>query len=298
MNLRWMMLFAAIADEGSFTRAAARLNIAQPWLSAQIRKLEYELGVQLLIRQSAGVQVTPEGEALLPYARQLAEAARMFREVARTMGDAQSKTVRIGSHVPMLDVPALRRINQEFTRTYSTFSLGVSNGGSPELLRRLYDAEVDFVVALSPLPTGEDALQTIALGPVQPYLLALRAHRALDLGNLAGQTIGAPPSDWQPDFLAAVLGPLKAAGATIRTVPEVDRRAMEHLVRAHDMVVLMVDSASDDYAADPQLAVLPLPDIGAQNLLARVSKRELGRAAERYWTLAKSRAAEFMQRTP
>jgi DNA-binding transcriptional LysR family regulator len=298
MNLRWMMLFATIAEEGSFTRAAARLNIAQPWLSAQIRKLEYELGVQLLIRQSAGVQVTPEGEALLPYAKQLAEAARMFREVARTMGDAQSKAVRIGSHVPMLDVPALRRINQEFSRTYSTFSLGVSNGGTPELLRRLHDAEVDFIVGLSPLPGDEDAVETIELGLVQPYLLAPRARGALDLGDLAGQAIGAPPSDWQPEFLAAVLGPLKAAGATIRTVPEVDRRAMEHFVRAHDMVVLMVDSASDEYAADPQLAVVPLPDIGARNLLARSAKRELGRAAERYWSLAKTRSAEFMQPTP
>ena len=91
------MLFATIAEEGSFTRAATRLNIAQPWLSAQIRKLEYELGVQLLVRQSAGVQVTPEGEALLPYAKQLSEAARMFRQVARTMGDAQSKAVRSGN---------------------------------------------------------------------------------------------------------------------------------------------------------------------------------------------------------
>lgn len=298
MNLRWMMLFATIAEEGSFTRAATRLNIAQPWLSAQIRKLEYELGVQLLIRQSAGVQVTPEGEALLPYAKQLAEAARMFRQVARTMGDAQSKSVRICSHVPMLDVPALRRINKEFARTYSNFLLAASSGGTPELLRRLHDGEVDFVVALAPLPGGEEDLETIELGPVRPYLLAPRTLAKLDLADLSGRTIGAPPNEWQPEFLGAVLGPLKDAGATIRQVPEVDRRAMEHLVRAHDMVVLMVDGAAEEYAADAKLAVIPLPEFGAHNLLVRGAKRDLGRAAERYWALAKARSAEFMQRTP
>ena len=298
MNLRWMMLFATIAEEGSFTRAATRLNIAQPWLSAQIRKLEYELGVQLLVRQSAGVQVTAEGEALLPYAKQLSEAARMFRQVARTMGDAQSKTVRIGSHLPMLDIATLRRINREFARNYVNFSLHASGGGTPELLARLREAKFDFAVALSPLAGEWGPLETIDLGPAQPYLLAPAALAIGGIEDLAGKAVGLPPAGWHPEFITRLVEHLRAAGATVRSVPEFDRRAMEHLARARGTVMVMVDDAADAYAADPDLAVAPLPDLGAMHVLVRIAGRELGRGAERYWSLAKSRAREFMQRVP
>ena len=63
MNIRWLVLFSAVAEEGSFTRAANRLNVAQPWVSAQIRKLEFELGVDLLERTSremVDVKVVPD----------------------------------------------------------------------------------------------------------------------------------------------------------------------------------------------------------------------------------------------
>jgi DNA-binding transcriptional LysR family regulator len=298
MNLRWMTLFATIAEEGSFTRAATRLNMAQPWLSAQLRKLEYELGVQLLVRQSAGIQLTPEGEALLPYATQVSEAARMFRQVARTMGDTQSKAVRIGCHMPMLDIAALRRINREFARNYAHFSLTASTGPIAELLGRLRDGEFDLVVALSPLPETRETLTTVELGPAQPYLLAPAALNIKGMEDLQGRTVGVPPTAWNPEFVARITDALREAGATIRAVPEFDRRAMEHLVREHGTVVVMVDDASGDYAADPHLAVAPLPEPGVEHLLVRLTGRELGRAAERYWSLAKSRTRELMQPSP
>jgi DNA-binding transcriptional LysR family regulator len=284
-----MMLFSTIAEEGSFTRAATRLNIAQPWLSAQIRKLEYELGVQLLIRQSAGVKMTPEGEALLPYARQLSEAARMFRQVARSMGDAQSKTVRIGSHIPMIDIDSVRRINRDFARRYSNFGLTVSIDGTANLLKRLTDAEFDLVVALSPLADSKEELDVIELGPVRPYLLSRKDAGIEKVGDLAGNLVGTPPNAWHPEFLKMLLEPLAEAGAAVRTVPEFDRRAMEHLVHTHGMVVVMVDDAREEYASDPKLAVTPLPDTGAAHLLVRIKDRELGRGPERFWSLAKGR---------
>src|SRR5690554_2427043 len=98
MNLRWITLFATIAEEGSFTRAATKLNIAQPWLSAQLRKLEYELGIELLVRETVGIKVTDAGKRLLPHAKQLAESARLFRETARSLSDTRSHVVKLGCH--------------------------------------------------------------------------------------------------------------------------------------------------------------------------------------------------------
>ena len=65
MNLRQLQYFVAIADEGSFTRAAERLFVAQPSLSQQIKRLERELGGQLLERLPNGVRLTAAGTAFM-----------------------------------------------------------------------------------------------------------------------------------------------------------------------------------------------------------------------------------------
>lgn len=69
MELRQLRYFVTVVEEANFTRAAARLHLAQPGLSAQIRQLERELGQQLLDRTGRSVTLTPVGEAVLPFAR-------------------------------------------------------------------------------------------------------------------------------------------------------------------------------------------------------------------------------------
>src|SRR3954449_3905396 len=69
MNLRQLQYFVAIADEGSFTRAAERLLVAQPSLSQQIKSLERELGGELLERLPNGVRLTAVGKAFMTEAR-------------------------------------------------------------------------------------------------------------------------------------------------------------------------------------------------------------------------------------
>src|SRR5919198_296233 len=69
MELRQLEYFVTVADEASFTRAAARVHVAQPGVSAQIRRLERELGHPLLDRTVRTVRLTEAGAAVLPYAR-------------------------------------------------------------------------------------------------------------------------------------------------------------------------------------------------------------------------------------
>jgi DNA-binding transcriptional LysR family regulator len=69
MNLRQLRYFMAIADQGSFTRAAEQLLVAQPSLSQQIKSLEQDIGGPLLERLPTGVRLTAAGKALLPEAR-------------------------------------------------------------------------------------------------------------------------------------------------------------------------------------------------------------------------------------
>jgi DNA-binding transcriptional LysR family regulator len=87
MNLRQINYLLAVVEEGSFTRAAQRLSVAQPSLSQQVRALERELGGPLLERMPNGVQLTAAGRAFVPEARSAAShAARAAEAVRATLG--------------------------------------------------------------------------------------------------------------------------------------------------------------------------------------------------------------------
>src|SRR5260370_11229061 len=87
MSLRQVQFLVAIADEGSFTRAAERLLVAQPSLSQQLKGLEQELGGQLLERLPTGVRLTAAGKAFMPDARlAVTHAAHAARSARSALG--------------------------------------------------------------------------------------------------------------------------------------------------------------------------------------------------------------------
>jgi len=108
MELRHLRYFVAVAEELHFGRAAARLHIAQPPLSRQIRQLEDELGVTLLDRAKRRVQLTQAGRAFLAEARRvLAQTERAVRAAQRT-GRGEGGHLAVG-FVPCADLDLLPR---------------------------------------------------------------------------------------------------------------------------------------------------------------------------------------------
>src|ERR1700742_1489722 len=88
-TLRQLEYLVTIVDQGSFTRAAERLNVTQPGLSHQFQALEREVGDPLLERLPRNVRLTPAGRAMLPHARAaLAEAGRATTAARRAAGAA------------------------------------------------------------------------------------------------------------------------------------------------------------------------------------------------------------------
>ena len=97
LNLRALRYFVAIADAGSLTAAAEAVSVAQPALTRQLRELEADLGVTLLMRYPRGVRLTPAGVTLYESAqRMLAEAARVRQMLAQHQKD-QPQTVVLGA---------------------------------------------------------------------------------------------------------------------------------------------------------------------------------------------------------
>jgi len=96
MDLQRLRYFSVLAEELHFTRAAARLHLDQSALSSSIRRLERDLGVLLFHRTSRRVELTPEGETLLPEALRLLACAESFRAKVRAVRPGSGSVLRVG----------------------------------------------------------------------------------------------------------------------------------------------------------------------------------------------------------
>src|SRR5512142_1189651 len=97
MELRQLAVFVAVAEEGSFTRAADRLHVVQSAVSAGVRNLERELGTRLFDRSTHKVALSDAGRALLPEARATLAAAAAARDAIDAVTGAVSGTVHLGT---------------------------------------------------------------------------------------------------------------------------------------------------------------------------------------------------------
>ena len=143
MDLRQLRYFIGIVDEGSFTAAAQKLNIAQPALSHNIRKHEADLGVKLLTRGVHGVKPTSAGSRLYEHAETILRHVALATEQIRNYSGAPSGSVTIGltSSVALTAaVPLVQAVRTELPQV----SLRVVESFSGTILEWLNDDRLDF----------------------------------------------------------------------------------------------------------------------------------------------------------
>lgn len=180
-DLRVLRSFVAVAEQQSFGRAAESLDLAQPSLSLQIKKLERELGVQLLYRTSRSVELTEAGAVLLVEARSLLAQAQVAVDTVRNAGRGETGRLTIGFYdsAPLMIVPALLA---RFRSRYPNVHLGFIELSTREQLARLARGEIDLGVLRGPVADGEIASRAVA---DEPLLVAvpeghpLAAHDAI-----------------------------------------------------------------------------------------------------------------------
>lgn len=182
MELRHLRYFIAIAEERSFTGAAERLWIAQPGLSTQMRRLEAELGVQLLERHPRGIHLTQAGELFLERARIAVSAADTALATGRDLEAGVIGSLRLG-----LAAETRWSLASELVLLFGRERPGVeltvveAYGGS--LWRDLRAGRLDALVA----PTGHGSadLRTLKLGSEEWMVLVGTGHPLAGIGSVA-----------------------------------------------------------------------------------------------------------------
>ena len=152
LSLRQIRYFQAIAEAGSFRRAADRLGVTQPTLTVQIASLEEALGTVLFERQRSGVQMTPVARDLLPRARRIAEELKGFVDEARGLGG--QTTYRLGV-TPTLGPYVLPRILPALHRQFEDLRLYVREAIPAQLRLDLKSSVHDVILTTLPLQGDE-----------------------------------------------------------------------------------------------------------------------------------------------
>ena len=192
MNLRDLRYLVAVADHRHFGRAADACFVSQPTLSTQIKKLERELGVQLVERTPRQVSLTPVGEEVVARARAVLREADGIEEVARRHHDPERGTLRLGLF-PTLAPYLLPHVVPALHRRFPHLSLLLDEEKTEVLLGRLRDGGLDAAVLARPVDA--EHLEAVDLF-TEDFVLAVpaehplaRASGPLDVSVLAGQPV-------------------------------------------------------------------------------------------------------------
>ena len=187
MELRQLEYFVAVAEEANFTRAAERIHVAQPAVSAQIQRLERELGQPLLDRTRRVVRLTAAGEAVLPYARAALGAVGDMQIAVDEVTQVVRGAVTIGtvaSH--SVDIP---RLLADFHADHPNVEITLGTDSSDNLIESLRSGQPDETPdGLEVEVVTDEAIQA-AVSPSDP----LARRKQIRLADLRDRTLIALP---------------------------------------------------------------------------------------------------------
>ncbi|GAB3294594.1 LysR family transcriptional regulator [Epidermidibacterium keratini] len=146
MELHQLRYFVAVVDEGTFTAAAEAVHISQSGVSAQLQKLERELGVELIDRTGRRIGLTAAGERLLPYARSALAAINDVTSAADDIRGLVTGSLRVGT-VTSLTWPTLFDALAAIHSDHPGVDLHLQEGTSDDLITRVRDGSLDVAVA-------------------------------------------------------------------------------------------------------------------------------------------------------
>lgn len=269
MEIDRLREFAAIAESGSFSKAARRLRIAQPPLSRHIRQLETELGIKLFERSATGVEITREGALLLQQARAVLDDASALFDLAVRARTVRADTLRVAMAPGLCEV--VNRIRIHLIKTIPQLCIEGSDMSSAQqyaaLRRRLVD-----VGLLRHVPDDAE-IETEPLLVERFVVLVSEAHplarkRTLKLTQLAGERLLLQDRDWAALTHDKILSMYAAAGVTptvaTREATPGNQASMLAVASGEAICLSSSGSFSRSYVPLNGLAAIPLDEPGAE----------------------------------
>jgi DNA-binding transcriptional LysR family regulator len=228
MEMRHLRYFVAVAESLHFGQAAAKLQIAQPSLSHQIRQLEDELQTSLLRRTKRRVELTDAGRSFLEEARDIIARADRAAVIARRVGraDSQGLRVAVGFCMDQSDVAAAVG---RYTARHRDVQVELKTMSVPSQLAALRDGRLD--VGFVRPPVSDPTLRS-EIVVREPFIVALPPNHRLakksrmPLSALANEPFVLPPRDVVPVFHDTVLRLCREAGFVPHAPHEADHLQM------------------------------------------------------------------------
>jgi LysR family hydrogen peroxide-inducible transcriptional activator len=182
MEFHQLRYVCAIAETGSFSRAAERCQVAQPSLSQQVLKLEEDLGAKLFDRLGRSIRLTEAGRAFLPHARSILHHVESARSsVAEKCADVRG-SVAVGV-IPTIAPYLMPRYTAAFAKKYPEAKLRIVEATTPVLIESLRNLSVDL--AILALPLRHKDLESFPLRTEPLFAVLPKDHPRADMKSLA-----------------------------------------------------------------------------------------------------------------
>lgn len=192
MELRHLRYFVAVAEALNFTKAAARLRLAQPALSRQVADLEDELGVDLLKRTSHGVLLTGEGKLYLQEARDILRRVDESGSKVRALARGEYGELQVG-YVPPLELQILPRALAQFQKATPGVKVVLHDRGTDELCEELRDGSLSLALMMEPSEESMDGIEFEEIGQFPFFVAMARDHPLTKARAVSVETASALP---------------------------------------------------------------------------------------------------------
>ena len=296
LDLNLIVYFATVAEESSFRRAAERLRIAQPWLSRQIKKLEYILGFDLFIRTTRTVELTEKGRRLYERAQVLSREADVTKALAESLKKEWPGLLRVGVPIWAIYVDERELLFDRYAQKYPSNPMDTRTGMmTPELVQDLRAGNLDVIFSLSNKLDSSFECMTLCEGKIDILMPAddpLTKKTAISIQDLRGREVAAFHRHSQPQLFEDIYGELERAQLKISEYPNLGftRRIEESgAVSAMPAWVKLMRRG---------VASRPFADSDRTVKLMIVRRRETpSPALENFWRLAKQVAENAKRKT-
>lgn len=178
--------FYAVAEFNSFSRAAEYLHVSQPAISHAIKELEKQLNTELFVRNKKGVDLSEDGEKLLHYVKNAFDNITIGERIIKEKEKDFSGSIRIGvySHISLFLLP---NIIEQFSKRHPNAKFYIYASSNAEMLEKLRNRELDFVILLYPIFINETSfteevlceLESCFFGNKEYYSLYSKDHESL-----------------------------------------------------------------------------------------------------------------------